>query len=242
LRTRVVVTGLATMFLGSMVGGALFSPAPAGAVSREIVQLQDQVDQVLHGQQDLRSAMDANNAMLKVMIQQTSDAVNGLEREYEGAAEKRAGGAGQFRVADRGAGSTQSQGTADNLQDVQARVGKLSQQLTDIQNLLQSIDGKVSGSVPGAAPGGVPTSGAPGQPEPTDAGRPGTECGFVANPLPERAARFQRREERSGAAGIRRLHQELPKRRSSVECAVLSGRNCLYGQAIIRARSPNTTK
>jgi hypothetical protein len=80
------------MFLGSMVGGALFSPAPAGAVSREIVQLQDQVDQVLHGQQDLRSAMDANNAMLKVMIQQTSDA-----------AEKRAGGAGQFRVADRGA-------------------------------------------------------------------------------------------------------------------------------------------
>src|SRR5208282_5242917 len=74
LRTRVVVTGLATIFLGSMVGGALFSPAPAGAVSREIVQLQDQVDQVLHGQQDLRSSMDQNNAMLKVMIQQTSDA------------------------------------------------------------------------------------------------------------------------------------------------------------------------
>ena len=161
MRTRVVVTGLATMFLGSMVGGALFSPAPAGAVSREIVQLQDQVDQVLHGQQDLRSAMDANNAMLKVMIQQTSDAVNGLSANMKelqkNVQEVQANSGSRIEAL-----STQSQGTADNLQDVQARVGKLSQQLTDIQNLLQSIDGKVSGSVTGAAPGGVPTSGAPG--------------------------------------------------------------------------------
>ncbi len=42
----------------------------------------------------------------------------------------------------------QTQGLSDNLQDVQARVGKLSQQLTDMQNLLQSIDAKVSGGAP----------------------------------------------------------------------------------------------
>jgi tol-pal system protein YbgF len=39
----------------------------------------------------------------------------------------------------------QTQGISDNLQDVQARVGKLGQQLSDVQNLLQSIDSKVSG-------------------------------------------------------------------------------------------------
>jgi len=40
-----------------------------------------------------------------------------------------------------------TQGLSDNLQEVQARVGKLSQQMTDVQNLLQSIDAKVSGGV-----------------------------------------------------------------------------------------------
>ena len=64
----------------------------------------------------------------------------------------------------------QTQGLSDNLQDVQARVGKLSQQLTDAQNLLQSIDGKLSNQQPGAtgapgspgAPGGPTTSNGPG--------------------------------------------------------------------------------
>ncbi len=41
-----------------------------------------------------------------------------------------------------------TQGLPDNLQEVQARVGKLSQQMTDMQNLLQSIDAKVSGGAP----------------------------------------------------------------------------------------------
>jgi tol-pal system protein YbgF len=160
------------MFLGSMVGGALFSPAPAGAVSREIVQLQDQVDQVLHGQQDLRSSMDQNNAMLKVMIQQTSDAVNGLSANMKelqkNVQEVQANSGSRIETL-----ATQSQSTSDNLQDVQSRVGKLSQQLTDIQNLLQSIDGKVSGSMPAAAPGGMPSGGAaPGTPQPISGGAP----------------------------------------------------------------------
>jgi tol-pal system protein YbgF len=52
--------------------------------------------------------------------------------------------------------TSQTQGLSDNMQDVQARVGKLSQQMNDIQGLLQSIDGKVSGS------GGAPPAGAGG--------------------------------------------------------------------------------
>src|SRR6185437_7684609 len=57
----------------------------------------------------------------------------------------------------------QTQGLSDNLQDVQARVGKLSQQLSDAQNLLQSIDGKLSNQ-PGAtgAPGSTGGPGSPG--------------------------------------------------------------------------------
>jgi tol-pal system protein YbgF len=64
----------------------------------------------------------------------------------------------------------QTQGLSDNLQDVQARVGKLAQQLTDAQNLLQSIDGKLSNQ-PGAtgAPGAQGATGGPTTSNGTDA-------------------------------------------------------------------------
>ena len=55
----------------------------------------------------------------------------------------------------------QTQGLSDNLQDVQARVGKLSQQMTDMQNLLQSIDAKISTSRAQSPPGSGKAPGGP---------------------------------------------------------------------------------
>ena len=52
----------------------------------------------------------------------------------------------------------QTQGLSDNLQDVQARVAKLSQQLNDMQNLLQSIDARFPADPP-RHPGGSGRSG-----------------------------------------------------------------------------------
>ena len=80
----------------------------------------------------------------------------------------------------------QTQGLSDNVQDIQARVGKLSQQLTDMQNLLQSIDAKVSNSAPGAAPGaapGTPDTNAPGA-APQAPGGPNTMNAPGAAPAP----------------------------------------------------------
>ena len=73
---------LAAMFFGAL-GGAIFSPQPAGAVSREIVELQQQVSQLLQGQQDLRSAVDTNSATLKTLVQQSLDSVNKLNRQMD---------------------------------------------------------------------------------------------------------------------------------------------------------------
>jgi tol-pal system protein YbgF len=50
--------------------------------------------------------------------------------------------------------ATQSQGLSDNMQDLQARVGKVSQQVSDVQNLLQSIDAKIPGGTATATPTG----------------------------------------------------------------------------------------
>ena len=52
---------LAAIFCGAL-GGALFAPQPAGAVSKEMIELQQQVTQILQAQQDLRSAVDGNSA------------------------------------------------------------------------------------------------------------------------------------------------------------------------------------
>jgi len=163
LRTRWIALALSTLFIGALVGSAL-SPQPAGAVSREIIQLQEQVAQLLQGQQDLRSAVDANNATLKTLVQQSLDSISQLHGQM---------GALQKTVQDVQANTgsridtmtTQTQGLSDNLQDVQARVGKLSQQLTDIQNTLQSIDAKISSTAPANVSGGAssnpPSAGMP---------------------------------------------------------------------------------
>jgi tol-pal system protein YbgF len=157
VRTKWIVLAVAALFCGAL-GGAMLSPQPASAVNKDMVQLQEQVSQLLQGQQDLRSALDSNSASLRTLVQQQVDAVNHLNAQM-GSLEQ----AIQQVQANSGSRidtmAQQTQGLSDNLQDVQARVGKLSQQLTDVQNLLQSIDGKVSGNAP--APGGS-NPGAPG--------------------------------------------------------------------------------
>lgn len=160
MRTQWTITAIVALICGA-VGGALFAPQPAEAVSKEIVELQQQVSQLMQGQQDLRSAVDTNGATLKVLVQQSLDAVNQLNGQMSAVQKSM-----QEVQANSGARidsmAQQTQGLSDNMQDVQARVGKLSQQLTDMQNLLQSIDGKLSGgTATSSANLGGPTANTP---------------------------------------------------------------------------------
>jgi tol-pal system protein YbgF len=172
LRTRWVVLVLVAVVSGGL-GGSLLAPQPAGAISKEMIELQQTVSQILQAQQDLRSTVDGNNAAIRTLVQQSLDSVNRLSGQMS-AVQKSV----QEVQANTGSRidtmTQQTQGLSDNLQDVQARVAKLSQQLTDMQNLLQSIDAKVSGgSTIGAsatAPGGNSAGAAP----PPSAGAPNT--------------------------------------------------------------------
>jgi tol-pal system protein YbgF len=166
LRTRWIVLALVVLFVGAL-GGALLTPQPASAVSKEMIELQQAVNQLVRGQQDLRSAVDSNNAALRTLVQQSLDSMNSLNAQM-GVLQKTV----QEVQANTGSRidtmTTQTQGLSDNMQDVQARVGKLSQQLTDVQNLLQSIDAKVSGTaVPSSAGGGGSSGLGANAPNPT---------------------------------------------------------------------------
>ena len=80
MRIRWVVLTFAAVLLGA-IAGAMLAPQPAGAVSRDMIELQQQVAQLLQGQQDMRSAMDSNNATIKTLVQQSLDSVNKLSAE-----------------------------------------------------------------------------------------------------------------------------------------------------------------
>jgi tol-pal system protein YbgF len=169
LRTRWIVLVLAAVFFAAL-GGAIFAPQPAGAVSKEMIELQQTVTQILQAQQDLRSTVDGNNAALRTLVQQSLDSVNRLSGEMSSVQKS-------VQEVQANTGSRidtmtqQAQGLSDNLQDVQARVAKLSQQLNDVQNLLQSIDAKVSGgSLTGTPAPGVPAGGGAEGTVPTPSG------------------------------------------------------------------------
>ena len=185
MRTRWLVLALAAVLIGAL-GGAMLTAKPTGAVSKDMIQLQEQVTQLLQGQRDLRSAIDTNNATLRTLVQQSLDATNQLNSQM-GVLQKSV----QEATANSGSRidtmSTQTQGLSDNMQDVQARVAKLGQQMNDIQGLLQSIDGKISGGVSTQQSGysGAPAPGSSLQTQPN----PGaSQPPQAANPVPSMPA------------------------------------------------------
>jgi tol-pal system protein YbgF len=155
--------------LAGALGGALLGPAPVGAVAREIVELQQSVNQIIQGQKDLQTAMAQNAAVDKTLMEQSMDTVNKMTGTMM-ALQKTV----QDMQASSGARldtmSTQIQGISDNLQETLARMGKLNQQLADAQNAIQGIDAKLASSAPppsaappiAAAPGAPGTASAPG--------------------------------------------------------------------------------
>jgi tol-pal system protein YbgF len=167
LRNRWFLLVFAAVFIGALAG-AILAPQPASAVSKEMIELQQTVSQILQAQQDLRSTVDSNNASIKTLVQQSLDSVNKLGGEMnslqKSVQEVQANTGSRIDTM-----TQQTQGLSDNLQDVQARVGKLSQQMTDVQNLLQSIDAKVSG---GSASGPSPAAAAGPAANPDGGGAP----------------------------------------------------------------------
>ena len=152
MRIRSMAIVVAAVFFGAMMG-QLLAPQPASGVSREIVELQQSVAQLLQGQQDLRSSMEQKLAELRTLVGQSLDSQNRLSTEMA-ALQKNMQDAQANAGAKVDTLATQSQGLSDNMQDLQARVGKVSQQVSDVQNLLQSIDAKIPGGTATATPTG----------------------------------------------------------------------------------------
>jgi tol-pal system protein YbgF len=163
MRTRNILIFGSAMLL-SALAGSLVGPKPALAVAREIIELQRDVTALLAGQKDLQTQMTQDHTVQKTLIEQSSDSVNKLSATMNSL---------QKSVQDVQANSgtrldtmsTQVQGLSDNLEEIKSRLGKLNQQLVDLQNSVQSIDARLSGGAPATSPG----NNAPGSPSPSGA-------------------------------------------------------------------------
>jgi tol-pal system protein YbgF len=155
MRIRNIAIFGAAMLAGA-IGGSLIGPRPAEAVAREIIELQRDVTSILQGQKDLSTQMTQDHTVMKTLVDQSNGDVTKLASTM-GSLQKSV----QDVQANSGARldtmSTQVQGLSDNLEEIKSRLGKLNQQLVDLQNAVQSMDAKVSGS----APAGTPASSAP---------------------------------------------------------------------------------
>jgi tol-pal system protein YbgF len=163
LRTRWILFFGAAMLAGAL-GGALLGPAPAGAVAREIIELQTGVSQLIQGQHAMQTAITQNAAVQRTLIEQSLDSVNKLSTSMA-AVQKNTQDFSAASGARLDTMGTQVQGLSDNVADLQARLGKLDQKLTDIQNTLQNVDSKMAAPPPPAAP--------PAATGPTPSGGPG---------------------------------------------------------------------
>jgi tol-pal system protein YbgF len=138
--------------LAGALAGSLMGPGPAEAVNREILDLQHDVTTLLQGQKDMATQITQDHTVVKTLVEQSNDSVNKLSATMSGLQKSV-----QDVQANSGARldtmSTQVQGLSDNLEEIKSRLGKLNQQLVDLQNTVQTLDAKISGSAPaGGAP------------------------------------------------------------------------------------------
>jgi tol-pal system protein YbgF len=147
---HIAVFGAAVLF--GALAGSLLGPRPAEAVAREILDLQRDVTSLLQGQKDLSDRVIQDHTVMKTLVEQSSDNVNKL-----GATMSSLQKSVQDVQANSGARldtmSTQVQGLSDNLEEIKSRLGKLNQQLVDLQNTVQSLDAKISGGASAPATG-----------------------------------------------------------------------------------------
>ena len=175
MRIRHIAAFGAAVLAGALAG-SLVGPRPAEAVARELILLQQDVTSLLTGQKDLSDKLTQHDAVVKTLVGQSNDSVNKLAATM-GSLQKSV----QDVQANSGARldtmSTQVQGLSDNLEEIKSRLGKLNQQLVDLQNSVQGLDAKISG-------GGAPAP-ATGLATPTSStGSPRTAGSTGSSPLP----------------------------------------------------------
>ena len=148
LRNRLLAAALFAMLLAS-------APMPARAASKEIIELQTQVQQLLDMVQRLQSTLDGRFGVLQHLVEQAADnsnqmtaTVNALQQKINAQSES---GNGKLDAV-----SGQVQSLNDSVDELKSRIAKLDKSVQELQSQLQNIQSPPAGV---ATTGAIPASG-----------------------------------------------------------------------------------
>ena len=144
-----------------LFGALLLPPTPAFAVSKEMVQLQTQIQELQEAVARLQQTNDERAGVLKDLVQQSADSVNkmatsvdAIQRQLQAQREAEGGKVAQV------AGQVLS--LNDSLDEIKTRLGRLEKLMQDVQSQQQSMSapGQSAPAATSGAPlsGGVPTN------------------------------------------------------------------------------------
>jgi tol-pal system protein YbgF len=130
-----------------------FQPVPFGlGASKEIIQIQQQLQTLQQAVDNLQKTVDTQTAVLKTLIEQANDSVNSMKAQM--AELQRTNGQNLATSNSRFDSVTgQIQALSESLEEAKGRLEKLSEQLAQTQNIIQTLN-------PGQSPpGGNPAGG-----------------------------------------------------------------------------------
>ena len=138
-----------------------FAPVRAHAVSKEIVELQTQVQQLLDMVQRLQSTMDSRFGVIQHLVEQSTDSANRMSAAVTDLQQKLAS---QNEAISGKIDSNQAtvQSLNDSVDELKSRVGKLQDALNQIQTQLQNAQPAPGGQGAPQGAGGQPGPGAQG--------------------------------------------------------------------------------
>lgn len=141
---------------------------PAHAVSKETLRIMQQLDELQQMVQNLQKTLDTQSAVLRTLIEQATDNVNGMKATVAGLRQssEKSQATTNARIDSM---ATQIQALGESLDEAKARLAKLSDQVTQTQNIIQTLNAPAAaGTTPGAP--GSPDSTTDAKPAVPDAG------------------------------------------------------------------------
>jgi tol-pal system protein YbgF len=147
---RVVRLRLPVLVLAVVLSSSL----PAHAASKEIIELQTQVQQLLDMVQRLQSTVDSRFGLVQHLVEQSTDSVNQMGTTVA-AMQQKLNAQSESTGGKLDSVSGQVQSLNDSLDELKSRIAKLDKQMQDIQSQLQNVQSQ---------PAANPAMQQPGQP------------------------------------------------------------------------------
>lgn len=135
----------------------LLPPVPAHAVSKEIIQLQTQVQQLQDALSRLQSSNDEKLGVLQHLVEQTADSVNKMSAAVA-ALQQKSQAQNDAASAKIDGISGQIQSLNDSVDELKSRIAKVDKQLQDMQAQMQSAQAALAANA-APAPGGTAPAG-----------------------------------------------------------------------------------